>query len=338
MAGVAGADLGVRRRLGGAAGVAGRRVGHAFDVLEDGLNAPEAAAREDDRLLARFAGARQVDRRGRELDGIVGAGAARLQKKPAPRTAAAAAVVPSARISLRGLEVMVRLPGSLRSRGATVTVGERRSAEVEVVGQPRLEASAVAVHQERRQPAQRARARRRVRQARRGRRDGGRHVGRVVRAGIGGARLEQTEARRQPAQQPPVVGGEHRQARAAGRARRDVAEPRGVVDGRRDPAQLVDQPQVLRLRAGPDVPAPELVDARAREAAGGAPVGDGGQEQLVEVADLLRGISALLVGPRAVGRHVVGVRRRGGRSRRRRRPRPAASARRPCSRRSQSSR
>jgi hypothetical protein len=50
--GVAFADAIVVRRGGVAAGVAGDGVRHAFDVLKDSLNAPEAAAREHGDLIA----------------------------------------------------------------------------------------------------------------------------------------------------------------------------------------------------------------------------------------------------------------------------------------------
>jgi hypothetical protein len=52
VAGVAAADGLVLSSVGGAAGIAGGGAGNAFDVLEDGLNAPEAAAGEDQAFLA----------------------------------------------------------------------------------------------------------------------------------------------------------------------------------------------------------------------------------------------------------------------------------------------
>jgi hypothetical protein len=67
MAGHAGADQLVASRFLRAAGVAGHRLDHAFDALEDALHAPEAAAGEHRRLHAAGA-AGLVDRSRRDPD------------------------------------------------------------------------------------------------------------------------------------------------------------------------------------------------------------------------------------------------------------------------------
>ncbi len=78
-----------------AAGVPGHRFGHAFDVFEHALNAPEAAAGKDRRLRTRT-GRRHINRRRRQrsgrilgLAGISGTATAKATNSAAPDAAIA---------------------------------------------------------------------------------------------------------------------------------------------------------------------------------------------------------------------------------------------------------
>ena len=66
MAGPAGADDLVLGSVGGAAGVSRRSADNAFDMLKDSLYSPEAAAGEDQRLLAALAGEGFIHSRSRQ--------------------------------------------------------------------------------------------------------------------------------------------------------------------------------------------------------------------------------------------------------------------------------
>ena len=82
------ADDLVLRRSGRAAGVPGRRADHAFDMLKDGLHAPEAPARHDHRLGAGGVGQRFIERgvgNGRLTDAQPRRPAARQTRRPASR-------------------------------------------------------------------------------------------------------------------------------------------------------------------------------------------------------------------------------------------------------------
>src|SRR3954462_5404330 len=70
MPGVAIADTVIVRGRRVAAGVAGYRARHTLHVLKDGLNAPEAAAREDRDLIALRAAARGPEKHRHRCDAV----------------------------------------------------------------------------------------------------------------------------------------------------------------------------------------------------------------------------------------------------------------------------